>query len=123
MLRPASQLLKVLIDATVGRHQGLLRTTASVQTPKVVLVDKVVHQVVPQQNQFLQIVLRRIEILGRHPQAHLHLERDDVVGRIWFGDLVLVAAGDIRSEQRANQRTQSLVCGIRNALRLVRFEG
>ena len=49
VLRPASQLLKVLIDATVGRHQGLLRTTASVQTPKVVLVDKVVHQVVPQQ--------------------------------------------------------------------------
>ena len=45
----ASQLLKVLIDATVGSHQGLLRTTASVQTPKVVLVDKVVHQVVPQQ--------------------------------------------------------------------------
>jgi hypothetical protein len=28
VLRPASQLLKVLIDATVGRHQGLLRVRA-----------------------------------------------------------------------------------------------
>ena len=47
VLGPAPQLLEVLIDATVGDRQGVMRATASVQTPKVVLVDEMVHQVVP----------------------------------------------------------------------------
>lgn len=44
---PTPQLFEVLINAAVGCRQGVLRTAASVQAPQVVLVNEVVHQVVP----------------------------------------------------------------------------
>ena len=78
---------------------------ASVLTPKVVLIDEVVHQVISQQYQFLQIVLCPHIIFGGDAQMHSHPERNDALGRIDrdIGTSITFIGDDIRSDKLANQ--------------------
>ena len=113
----------MLINAHVVRVQNLLCAAAPLHAPKVVQVDEVMHESVPQLNQFPEFGFRLRIILRGQAELEANAHGGAAIGGIIrrIRDIVRFTCNQKRSDQFSHQGAERLAPGDLGALRPCRL--